>query len=136
MLQDIPGPTPPRPMRGRVCGRGKRRADASHHAPVAQWIEQPPPKRKVASSTLAWGTRLFAQVAPPSGALTCTSVSALSPVVAAPHADAAWEKPSLHNRPAGRPAAARPPPRPRSSEERRVGKEGVSTCRYRRSPYN
>src|SRR5687767_10712899 len=26
-------------------------------APVAQWIEQPPPKRKVASSTLAWGTR-------------------------------------------------------------------------------
>src|SRR4051812_17948453 len=25
-------------------------------APVAQWIEQPPPKRKVASSTLAWGT--------------------------------------------------------------------------------
>jgi hypothetical protein len=27
-------------------------------APVAQWIEQPPPKRKVASSTLAWGTTL------------------------------------------------------------------------------
>jgi hypothetical protein len=27
-----------------------------HTAPVAQWIEQPPPKRKVASSTLAWGT--------------------------------------------------------------------------------
>jgi hypothetical protein len=28
----------------------------ARHAPVAQWIEQPPPKRKVASSTLAGGT--------------------------------------------------------------------------------
>lgn len=30
-------------------------------APVAQWIEQPPPKRKVASSTLAWGTSSTAE---------------------------------------------------------------------------
>src|SRR5580765_7376253 len=37
-------------------------------APVAQWIEQPPPKRKVASSTLAWGTRreIFSSPARPS----------------------------------------------------------------------
>ena len=27
-------------------------------APVAQWIEQPPPKRQVAGSTPAWGTKL------------------------------------------------------------------------------
>ncbi len=32
------------------------RLDQPRPAPVAQWIEQPPPKRKVASSTLAWGT--------------------------------------------------------------------------------
>jgi len=31
-------------------------------APVAQWIEQPPPKRKVAGSTPAWGTTTNTQV--------------------------------------------------------------------------
>src|SRR5687768_1744949 len=40
-------------------------------APVAQWIEQPPPKRKVASSTLAWGTEVKAQVTGPIRFLTC-----------------------------------------------------------------
>ena len=29
---------------------------SARSAPVAQWIEQPPPKRKVAGSTPAWGT--------------------------------------------------------------------------------
>src|SRR3546814_6781748 len=37
---------------------------------------------------------------------------------------------------AGQPAAALPRPRGRRSEERRVGKECVSTCRSRWSPYH
>ena len=40
-------------------------------APVAQWIEQPPPKRKVASSTLAWGTTAEPQVSAATASLTC-----------------------------------------------------------------
>jgi hypothetical protein len=64
----------PCPARSRSSDRGQRPAHCGHdkmgsdgtevlqdtagnvRAPVAQWIEQPPPKRKVASSTLAWGT--------------------------------------------------------------------------------
>ena len=47
-------------------------------APVAQWIEQPPPKRKVASSTLAWGTQVNAQVRQPNRLLTCVFVIEVS----------------------------------------------------------
>ena len=55
-------------------------------APVAQWIEQPPPKRKVASSTLAWGTTRIRPLASRDGRRHPFWVrSALSPSTTADH---------------------------------------------------
>jgi hypothetical protein len=45
-------------------------AGFSRPAPVAQWIEQPPPKRKVAGSTPAWGTEANVPVMRPTMPLT------------------------------------------------------------------
>src|SRR3546814_5116489 len=42
----------------------------------------------------------------------------------------------IRQRPASEPCDARAAARRRRSEERRVGKECVSTCRYRWSPYH
>ena len=62
----------------------------SWSAPVAQWIEQPPPKRKVASSTLAWGTPSM------TGRPSAPSSATRSPPVHAPAGDGAGFVVQLH----------------------------------------
>src|SRR3954467_347483 len=81
-LGEIPVAAPSAPLgtcRRLACQDVRRRAGRHRRqAPVAQWIEQPPPKRKVASSTLAWGTTLNPLFSVATPTLTCAFATSLA----------------------------------------------------------